>query len=176
MEKDKTGARLLKDKPRINNSTIDRKYLSSLSSNTLGKEYSRFLDSLHTSPDARPNVKYIDDPNHLYVMQRYRETHDFTHIVLNMRTNMVGEVVVKYFEGIQLGLPMCVAAAIFGGVRLKSKNRQNLLDEYLPWAIAQACNSKLLISVDWENHWETPLPILRKQLGLMETPELGSLT
>lgn len=52
---------------------------------------------------------------------RYRETHDFTHVLLEMKPNMLGEVTVKYFEAIQLGLPMCIAAAIFGGARLGPK-------------------------------------------------------
>lgn len=80
-----------------------------------------FLERLNTSPDARPAVKYIDNLEHLYVMQRYRETHDFTHIALEQKTNMLGEVTVKYFEGIQYGLPMCVTGGIFGGARLMKK-------------------------------------------------------
>lgn len=52
---------------------------------------------------------------------RYRETHDFTHILLEMKPNMLGEVIVKYFEAIQLGFPMCITASIFGGMRLLPK-------------------------------------------------------
>lgn len=52
----------------------------------------RFLSGLKTSPDARPPVKFIQNEQHLYVMQRYRETHDFNHILLEMPTHMLGEV------------------------------------------------------------------------------------
>ncbi|TKR80516.1 hypothetical protein L596_014579 [Steinernema carpocapsae] len=108
MASDVTGSRILKERPRINNMTIDREYLRRLPKDTFGFQYSKFLDDLSTSPDARPVVQYIDDEELVYVMQRYRETHDFHHVVLEMRPNMVGEVAVKWFEGIQLGLPMCV--------------------------------------------------------------------
>uniref|UniRef100_A0A0M3IKB2 Ubiquinone biosynthesis protein COQ4 homolog, mitochondrial n=1 Tax=Ascaris lumbricoides TaxID=6252 RepID=A0A0M3IKB2_ASCLU len=155
MERDVSGNRLLRERPRITNETIDRDYLKSLPDGTLGREYVKFLDGLHTEPDARPTVKFVDDDdlvyvmqryrethdfNHVllqmkthmlgeyvddddlvYVMQRYRETHDFNHVLLQMKTHMLGEVTVKYFEGIQLGLPMCVLGGIFGGGRLKMK-------------------------------------------------------
>ncbi|VDM81180.1 unnamed protein product [Strongylus vulgaris] len=76
-------------------------------------------------------------------MQRYRETHDFNHVLLQMPTNMLGEIfssvhsstllwclstylpyfiTVEYFEDIQFGLPMCVTAGIFGAGRLRTKH------------------------------------------------------
>jgi len=54
-------------------------------------------------------------------MQRYREIHDLIHTVLGMPTNMLGEIVVKWVEAIQLGLPMCGLGALFGPVRLGPK-------------------------------------------------------
>ncbi|VDK19606.1 unnamed protein product [Anisakis simplex] len=92
MEQDVVGNRLLRDRPRITNETIDRDYLKSLPHGTLGREYYKFLDELHTEPDARPPVKYVDDDDLVYVMQRYRETHDFNHVLLQMKTHMLGEV------------------------------------------------------------------------------------
>uniref|UniRef100_A0A915E9X5 Ubiquinone biosynthesis protein COQ4 homolog, mitochondrial n=1 Tax=Ditylenchus dipsaci TaxID=166011 RepID=A0A915E9X5_9BILA len=152
--RDSTGQQLLRNKPRISGETIDREYIRSLPDGTLGREYARFLDGLQTSPDARPPVQYIDDDELVYVMQRYRETHDFTHTLLEMRPNMLGEVTVKYFEAIQLGLPMCITAAIFGGTRLGPQHREQLLKHNLPWVVEQAKNSRFLLAVDWENRFE----------------------
>lgn len=87
----------------------------------MGREYERFLSNLKTTPDARPPVQFIDDADLVYVMQRYRETHDFSHVVLGMPTTMLGEVTVKWFEGIQFGLPMCVSGGLFGALRLGPK-------------------------------------------------------
>lgn len=64
----------------------------------------------------------------LNCLLRYRETHDLTHTLLEMKPNLLGEVTVKYFEAIQLGLPMCISAAIFGAIRL---NEKYLLKFYL---------------------------------------------
>ena len=73
------------------------------------------------SPDARLPVQFVDDPELMYVMLRYRQIHDLTHTLLGMPANMLGEVVVKWVEAIQTGLPMCVAAALFGPLRLGPK-------------------------------------------------------
>ncbi|CAB3407021.1 unnamed protein product [Caenorhabditis bovis] len=167
MGSDVAGRKLLKEKPRITNQTIDRKTLASFPRGTLGRKYSEFLEKLKTSPDARPPVKYIDNLEYLYVMQRYRETHDFTHIVLEQNTNMIGEVTVKYFEGIQFGLPMCVTGAIFGGARLLTKHRQELLDKRLPWVIEQAKSSRFFLAYDWENHFDKQLEDIQRELNVV---------
>ncbi|CAD6185224.1 unnamed protein product [Caenorhabditis auriculariae] len=171
---DVVGRRLLREKPRISNKTIDRNYLTSLPQGTLGKEYSNFLENLKTSPDARPVVKYINNLEHLYVMQRYRETHDFTHVALQMKTNMLGEVAVKYFEGIQLGLPMCVTGGVFGGARLLTKHRQEFLQRYLPWVIDQASHARLFITYDWENQFEKSLEEVQQELDIVPFEEYGN--
>ena len=54
-------------------------------------------------------------------MRRYREVHDLYHTLLGMPTSMLGEVVVKWVEGLQTGLPMCVLGALGGPVRLGPK-------------------------------------------------------
>lgn len=43
------------------------------------------------SPDDREDVRYIDDPELAYVMQRYRELHDFMHTLLGMPTKSVDQ-------------------------------------------------------------------------------------
>uniref|UniRef100_A0A914MZS4 Ubiquinone biosynthesis protein COQ4 homolog, mitochondrial n=1 Tax=Meloidogyne incognita TaxID=6306 RepID=A0A914MZS4_MELIC len=166
MAKDVTGSELLKKQPRITEKTFSREYLAELPDGTLGREYLRFLNKLHTSPDARPPVQFVDDLELVYVMQRYRETHDFNHVLLQMPTTMLGEVTVKYFEAIQLGLPMCIAAAIFGGIRLGPKHRKQLLERNLPWILEQALEGRFLLAIDWENRFEQNILDLQNELGI----------
>uniref|UniRef100_A0A183F2N0 Ubiquinone biosynthesis protein COQ4 homolog, mitochondrial n=1 Tax=Heligmosomoides polygyrus TaxID=6339 RepID=A0A183F2N0_HELPZ len=166
MDSDVVGARLLRERPRVSNATVDVKYLESLPENTFGNRYAKFLSGLKTSPDARPPVKFIQNEQHLYVMQRYRETHDFNHILLEMPTHMLGEVTVKYFEGIQFGLPMCVFAGIFGAARLRKKHRHQFLTRNHPWIVEQAQRARFFLAVDWENHWEDTIPELQERLSV----------
>lgn len=48
----------------------------------------------HVTPDSRADVKFVDNEELAYVMQRYREVHDLLHTLLGMPTNMLGESVV----------------------------------------------------------------------------------
>ena len=43
------------------------------------------------TPDSRDSVKFVDDVELAYVIQRYREIHDLIHTILGMPTNMLGE-------------------------------------------------------------------------------------
>ena len=55
----------------------------------------------------KPNCRHAcQDPELAYVMLRYRQTHDLTHLLLAQPTSLVGEVLVKWVEAIQNRLPM----------------------------------------------------------------------
>ena len=43
------------------------------------------------TPDSRADVRFVDDEELAYVMQRYREVHDLLHTLLGMPTNMLGQ-------------------------------------------------------------------------------------
>jgi len=74
------------------------------------------------TPDSRMEVRFLADPKLAYLMTRYRECHDLVHTVLNMPTNMLGEVAVKWVEALNTGLPMCYGGAVFGAVRLRPRS------------------------------------------------------
>lgn len=166
MESDVCGRRILRDRPRITDETVDLGYLRTLPYGTLGREYANFLDKLNTTPGERPVVQFIDDDDLVYVMQRYRETHDFNHLILEMKTDLLEEIAVKCFEGLQLGLPMCVLGSVFGCLKLEPKRQRAFVQRYLPWCLEQAVNSRLLIAVDWENHFEKPVSELQKTFSV----------
>ncbi|KAI8778939.1 ubiquinone biosynthesis protein COQ4, mitochondrial, partial [Biomphalaria glabrata] len=158
------------EKPVINTTTINLEKLGSLPDGTFGKEYWTFLKTNGFSPDARRPVNFIDDAELMYVMLRYRQCHDLVHTLLGMPPNMLGEVAVKWFEAIQTRLPMCISAALFGPIRLGPKHRRKYFDIYLPWAIRSAYNSKFLMNVYFEKHWEQDITEFRQELNLEPAP------
>ena len=60
---------------------------------------------------------------YLVLLQRYREVHDLLHALLDMPTDMVGEVSVKWVEALQFGLPMAVGGALLGPARFKKPSQ-----------------------------------------------------
>ena len=53
------------------------------------------MDGHGFEAEGRPAVKYVDDPELAYVMLRYREVHDFVHVLTGIETSVEGELVLK---------------------------------------------------------------------------------
>ncbi len=92
MRSDPEGALILADRPVINSQTVDLDKLAGLPAKTFGREYIEFLKRHEIHPDERQPVRFIEDQELAYVMNRYRQIHDFTHCILGMKTNMLGEL------------------------------------------------------------------------------------
>jgi len=166
MLNDSEGSMILRERPVINSRILDLEKLSKLPEKSFGKEYVTFLETNQITPDSRKPVHFIQDQDLAYVMQRYRQIHDFTHCILGQKTNMLGEVTVKIFEAIQLDMPMCWLAGVFGALRLGPKHTEKYLNTNLPWIIENALNSKPLINVYFEKHLDKPIYQLRSELNL----------
>lgn len=92
MKMDQEGSLILSDRPIINSKTIDLNLLKSYPVNSFGREYVEFLERNQITPDSRKPVHFVNDEDLAYVMTRYRQIHDFTHCILGMKTNMLGNL------------------------------------------------------------------------------------
>lgn len=173
------GRRLLLERPAINTASVDMAYLRSLDENTFGKQYVRWLDWCNVGPDTRAKVRYIEDPELAYVMQRYRECHDFYHVMCLMPVSHLGETVVKVFEAAHMGLPVAFLSSIAGPVRLSNEERAALFGiggaggiqgGLAGWAWRMGKKTKLLIGIRWEEMWERDFDELRREVGFDEDP------
>ncbi|KAK1787930.1 hypothetical protein P4O66_016409 [Electrophorus voltai] len=170
MRNNPEGYTILIERPRIQVSTLDLSWMSALPDGSLGREYLCFLEKNKVTPDTRANVKFVDDEELAYVMQRYREVHDLLHTLLGMPTNMLGEVAVKMFEAAQTGLPMCILGAILGPLRLSTSRLQKLTTSLGPWALHSGIHSRCVLSVFYERRWEQNLEDLREELNIEPPP------
>lgn len=166
MSLDNEGYEILKNKPILNSNHVDYDSLAKLPVNTLGYHYKRFYVDNGVSPDTRKPVKFVDDPDLAYVMQRYRELHDLVHTILRQPTTIKGEVVIKAFEGVQTQLPLCLLGGVFGTVKLTPFEALEYVKRDLPWAIQCARQSKFLMSVYFEKRFEQDIDELREELNI----------
>jgi ubiquinone biosynthesis protein COQ4 len=174
MLSDPTGRRILRDRPRISSATMSMTYLRTLPENTVGRAYADWLDREGVSPDTRDTVKYIDDEECAYVMQRYRECHDFYHAVTGLPIVVEGEVALKAFEFANTLLPM-TGLSMFAVTRLKPKERERFWKIYLPWAIKNGIGAKEVLNVYWEEQLEGDVNALRAELGIEKPVDLRSI-
>lgn len=131
--------------------------------------------STFSTPSSSPSlystfqVQYIDNPTHRYVLQRYRESHDFYHLINLMPVSTLGETIIKYFEASHFGLPVAYLSSIGGPFGL---NRSELMKLFtaglIPWALENGRNAKPLIGIEWEKCWELDFQQMRNEIGLQD--------
>lgn len=166
-----TGRRILRDRPRITSQTMSVSHLRTLPENSVGRAYVGWLDREGVSPDTRDSVKYIDNEECAYVMQRYRESHDFYHALTGLPVFVEGEVALKAFEFANTLLPM-TGLSLFAVMRMKPVERLRFWQTYLPWALSNGMKSKDIINVYWEEELERDVNDLRAELGVERPPDL----
>ena len=149
-------------------------YLRTLPPNTVGYTYAAWLDREGVSPDTRSSVRYIDDEECAYVMQRYRECQDFYHAVTGLPIIVEGEIALKAFEFMNTLIPMTGLSA-FAVVRLKPEERKRFWEIYLPWAVRSGLQSEELINVYWEEVLEKDVEELRAELKIEQPPDLRDI-
>ena len=155
----------------MSSQTLSMAHLRSLPENTVGRAYADWLDREGVSPDTRDTVKYIDDEECAYVMQRYRECHDFYHALTGLPVFREGEVALKAFEFANTLLPM-TGLSMFAVITLKPAERQRFFEIYLPWAITNGLKSKEIINIYWEEQLERNVDELRTELGIEKPVDL----
>lgn len=168
---DATGRRILRDRPRITSASLDLPRLRALPPTSVGGTYVAWLDREHVSPDTRAPVRYIDDPECAYVMQRYRESHDFYHALTGLPVVREGEVALKAFEFANTLLPM-TGFAVLAVATLRPAERARFFETYGPWAVRNGLRAAEVINVYWEEEMETDVEDLRRRLGIEQPPDM----
>ncbi|CAD6447804.1 e8b78b41-9fe9-472a-a489-07bb8d0d97fa [Sclerotinia trifoliorum] len=169
-----TGRRILRDRPRISSKTLSMPHLRTLPTNAVGRCYADWLDCEGVSPDTRDSVKYIDDEECAYVMQRYRECHDFYHAITGLPIVREGEVALKAFEFANTLLPM-TGLSMFAVMSLKPAERRRFFTIYAPWALTNGLKADELINVYWEEQLERSVEELREELGIEKPLDLREI-
>lgn len=143
---------------------------------TFGAAYATFLQTHEYDPNERDPVRFISDPDLSYVMTRYRQCHDYWHVLTGLPPTVLGELALKWLELMQTSLPLAALSATGGALGLTSglsaREREVLLDVYLPWAVrvGGAMNRNSLMCVYYEEELETDLVALRERLGIEPAP------
>ncbi|KAI1149937.1 coenzyme Q biosynthesis protein Coq4 [Nemania diffusa] len=168
------GRRILRQRPRITSGSLDLPRLRALPPPTVGATYAAWLDREGVTPDTRAAVRYVDDEECAYVVQRYRESHDFYHALTGLPVVREGEVALKAFEFANTLLPM-TGLSVLAVATLKPAERRRFWDVYGPWALRNGLRSEEIINVYWEEELETDVAELRARLNIEAPPDLRDI-
>lgn len=167
MQNDKVGRQILAEKPRVNEETVNFQNFKDYPKNSFGYHYWVWMSNYEFSPDERPKAKYIPDIELAYVMQRYKENHDFLHTLLNLNIEIESELAVKWYEMVQTGIPMTALASFVGPLRLGLGANRKLFFEMLPLILRNANRSKFFMNVYFEKEFERDVDEFRDELGII---------
>lgn len=168
-----SGRDLLKKKPLITVESLNLPELRNLPEGTLGRGYVNYMDSHGFSADERSIVRFMDDPDLAYVMARYRQVHDFWHVLSELPPSELGEIVLKAFEFRVTGLPVCALSALVGPLRLKPNQVSLLYSTYIPWAIRAGSACRGLLAYPYEENLHKSLGEVREELSFEPPPLLS---
>jgi ubiquinone biosynthesis protein COQ4 len=176
MRASRDGAWLLEHRPRIAGPRFCARALAAAHApHTLGGAYARFMLAHAFSADARAPVRLVADSESAYVMTRYREVHDFWHVLAGLPPTVLGEVALKWFEAAVTGLPSAALAAAGGPLRLTRAEATALRTRLAPWALAAAARTAVpLLCVRYEDLLHEPLDAVREKLRFLPAPAEAS--
>jgi len=174
MLSDKTGRRILRERPILNSTTLNLHKLKTYPASSFGRRFVDFMEANRISIDTREPVRYIRDPEIAYVMTRYRQVHDFWHVLVDLPPSVLGEIALKWFEWKTTGLPVCALSSLVGPLRLSSGDKKLLISVYIPWTLQSTVDCGELLSFRYEDSMHLPLTDIRQSLRITPAPTLLS--
>ena len=163
MKESEEGRLILKERPIVDETMF--KNAQAYKPCSFGRAYVDFLKEQNITFE-RPPIEYINDHDLKYVMLRYRQIHDFLHVLTGLDISVENEIVLKWFEFVQNGLPVAGLSSVFGPLSLQSNQRKGLLKK-ISWAIQQGLMSKNLMNVYFEKYFDLELNELRSNLNIV---------
>ena len=162
---------MYRTKPDLLGALRDRERLHALPNGTLGKAYAEFADAEDLSGDVLADVLWEYIPEEFNPQQRSeairffsdwgRDSHDLLHLVLGYHTDILGEIGVLTFSGVQNGSQGVLIA--MAGAQLyaisRPDGRRLALDAY-----RRAKRAKQLFIQNWVELLDKPLDEIRRDL------------
>ena len=113
-------------------------------------------------PDERPVVKHIGDIELAYIYQRYKEIHDFLHVIIGKGSTVYEEIEVKWFEFQQLGLTSTGLSSLIGPFRLNWSGKIEIYTHGGQEMMKLADQSKYCMNIHYEKHFTRDLEEFKK--------------
>lgn len=174
MLSNENGREILSKKPIVHESQF--KNLHTLPKDTFGYQYYEYMSSNQFLASERSPVKYLEtiNPDYIYILRRYREVHDFIHVLTGVRDpHVLPELAVKWFEMMQFQLPMTIAVSLTSSFswQLSHQERLFLTKEIIPWAI-QCSQSEFILNIPFEQLLDVKVETLQQLYKIPAVPQL----
>jgi ubiquinone biosynthesis protein COQ4 len=103
-------------------------------------------------------------------MTRYRQVHDFWHVLSGLPPTILGEVALKWFEYKITGLPVCAMSGVLGPLKLNNNEKYKLATIYIPWALRTESKFEDLLTYRYEDNLHKTVDEVRDELCIEKSP------
>jgi ubiquinone biosynthesis protein COQ4 len=139
--------------------------LIKLPTESLGYQYASHLMTSGFDPIFYRQISVEDDIS--YIALRRSQTHDIHHMITGFGTDLPSELGLQAFELAQMRSPLAISLLGSGIVYTLSQpsdleHTMHLIHQ--GWEMG--LQAKSLMAQRWEEHWERPIPALRKALNV----------
>lgn len=157
------GTRILEHRPTLQGTDLDLASLAALPAGTFGNEFARYFERNKIHPFLTTFAVTSDE---VYLAKRYRETHDLLHVITGYETHMLGEMELQAFVLGNLRFPSAAMILVFAmGIRLKACGLRQMgaYLRRLAGAYRRGARSRMMLGIEFERHWATPVAELTAQ-------------
>lgn len=152
------GGRLLRGRPSLQGPELDLEALGRLPEYTFGHAVARYFRDNEITPFETTSALRNDVD---YLSKRYRETHDFVHVLTGYGTDVAGEMEVQAFArgnlGIRSPLLIIAFATLLDPIEGDPIPPLRPFFRRLRRAHRRGARSPSLLRFAYEEHWESPL-------------------
>lgn len=141
---------------------IDLQALGQLPPDTLGGAYARHMMAMGFNPEA-----FVTQDPRAWISRRAALGHDIHHVIVGFAADPVGEFGLAAFCWVQFWDLLNVFVLSFVPITILGYPRQTgALLKALARGFWLGLVSKPIMAFPYENHWQTPLTEVRRQLGI----------
>ncbi len=165
------GRRVLDERIPLPEGVLRPELYASLPEDTLGHQYWKHcrengLDPMLISTQSQAVAKrYPATPDHAFVYDRYRDSHDLWHVLTGYGTDMAGEAGIVAWTWAQLRNRGYLLIFMLNATMCSKRGRFDVWKTC--WHGARhGLRSPFLLAVDWRRHMERPIDDVRRDLGL----------
>lgn len=163
MRADPDGRWLLAHRPRVCARTLDVDRLRRLPEGTLGQRFLRHLTDHDLLRDVHiPPSPFALSDEAAYAKARWRETHDFRHVLTGLGTSIRDEIVLQAFQLGQYPNRFALVQMTVGPVLAPCDPVRLIRDYRRAWRAGR--RAAPLVNVRWEDLWDRPVDALRRAL------------
>lgn len=167
MRRSEAGRRLLAERPRVSVEDFERRGVLDGPEDSIGRAvYAHLAQAALLADVPNPESPFDMSDEAIYAKFRWRQTHDFRHVLTGLSTSLHDELVLQAFQLGQFVNWLAIAQISFGPLLAPWTCRPNHMWPAYWRAYRAGQRADFLLLVDWESMLDESVDAMREQLGV----------